>query len=105
MIFVSLMLCFCGFIALSLAMNRHYQQVAGQPLERSTQVALRVAGSVLLAAGMFICIGGWGTSVGIALWCGVLSMAALLQVLLLTYRPTLLTSVARTLQRRASSTS
>ncbi|HWK55650.1 MAG TPA: DUF3325 domain-containing protein [Hyphomicrobiales bacterium] len=81
-------LCFLGFICLSLSMNRHYRQLWPQGTPSRTQVwTLRGVGYCSLALALAPAIAAQGTAVGIVLWCGLLTVAALLQAMLLTYRP------------------
>jgi len=78
---------------LSWAMNRHYVQFqpasAKQSMPRPQRqiIIARIVGySCLLAAGG-LCIVSQGLSVGLVFWMGLITLAALLQSLLLTYRP------------------
>jgi hypothetical protein len=82
--------CFAGMAALSLAMDRHYQQVAGRSEPpRPHRMALRTAGWLLLAISLWPCIAGWGSSVGLVAWCGFLTAGALLVAWTLPYVPRL----------------
>ena len=93
MTFISFTLLFIGFAGLSLTMNRHYSQL--QPLTaknsspRSKQLilAIRAMAYACLAAGLVFCINSQGVSIGLVFWTGLLTLAALLQSLLLSYRP------------------
>jgi len=87
MIALSLLLSFCAFSALSLAMNRHHQQVFGRAVTPRRQTLLRAAGALLLVLAIPPAVKGWGLSVGLAVWCVQLTLAAQAQLLLLTYRP------------------
>lgn len=79
-------LCYAGMAALCLGMDRHHQQVWSRkaPLR---QRGLRLLGWLLLAVALWPCIQAWGSSVGVVIWFGLLSAAALVLVLLLPYRP------------------
>lgn len=79
-------LCYAGMAALCLGMDRHHRQVWSRIAPR-LQRGLRVAGWLLLAVALWPCIRAWGGSVGVVVWFGLLSAAALLLVLLLPYRP------------------
>lgn len=78
---------FAGFVALSLAMDRHHEQVFGRgvALPRSRRRALRAAGSAALAVSLVASLAAQGPTQGWVLWCGVLTLAAIGQVLTLTY--------------------
>lgn len=79
-------LSYAGMAALCLGMDRHHRQVwAGTAPAR--QRLLRTLGWLLLAAAIWPCIRAWGGSVGVVIWFGLISAAALVLVLLLPYRP------------------
>ncbi|MFP6848312.1 MAG: DUF3325 domain-containing protein [Pseudomonas sp.] len=79
-------LCYAGMAALCLGMDRHHQQVWSRKAPRR-QRGLRLAGWLLLAIALWPCVQAWGGAVGVVIWFGLLSAAALLLVLLLPYRP------------------
>ena len=79
-------LCYAGMAALCLGMDRHHRQVWSRTAPRR-QPGLRVGGWLLLAVALWPCIQVWGASVGVVIWFGLLSAAALLLVLLLPYQP------------------
>ncbi|MGL4316030.1 MAG: DUF3325 domain-containing protein [Pseudomonas sp.] len=79
-------LCYAGMAALCLGMDRHHQQVWSRKAPR-LQRGLRLAGWLLLGVALWPCIRAWGSSVGVVIWFGLLTGAALLLVLLLPYRP------------------
>jgi hypothetical protein len=60
--------------------------MVGEPLAAASG-ALRVAGSVALAAGAAWAVAANGVGVGLVLWCGALTLAAVCIVLCLSYRP------------------
>ncbi len=85
---VALALSYAGMAGLSLAMDRHHEQVTGQgevPLPRRR--ALRASASVLLALALLACTGAWGTTVGFVAWCGFLTAGGLPVAWLMAYRP------------------
>jgi Protein of unknown function (DUF3325) len=81
-------LCLAGMGALSLAMDRHHEQIHPRSaLTRQRRRALRIAGLLLLASSLACCVAGWGAGVGVVTWFGGLSTGALSIAVLLTYRP------------------
>lgn len=78
---------FAGFVALSLAMDRHHEQVFGRgvALPRVRRRALRAVGAGALGVSLAASIAAQGPTQGWVLWCGVLTLAAIGQVLTLTY--------------------
>ncbi|GLS96180.1 DUF3325 domain-containing protein [Piscinibacter gummiphilus] len=86
---VSLVAAFGGFVALSLAMDRHHEQVFGRgaDLPRRRRWALRLTGTGALGVSLAASLAAQGPTQGWVLWCGVLTVAAVGQVLALTYAP------------------
>ena len=77
-----------GFYALSLAMDRHYEDSFGRGSSPGrARRWLRVAGGVALLLSMVLCFSLEGTGQGTVLWCGLLTVAALLVSLTLSYAP------------------
>jgi len=77
-----------GFVALCLAMQRHHEQVLGhRRIPPGRQGMLAGGGWLLLAASLAppVLDSGWG--LGLVVWTGLLTAAALPVVLMLTYRP------------------
>ena len=94
MMWICLALCFSGFSAVSLSTERHHAQVfegKGGPRRRQ---ALRLLGWLLLGGAIIPGVIELGPSVGVALWAAVLSVAAGVLVLLLTYKPHLIVPLA-----------
>lgn len=89
MMVLSFALAFIGFATLSLAMKRHFSQMQPRGKKVSPQQVLvfRIVGYLCLLLAGVLCIMAQGVAVGLVLWMGVLTAAALLQSLLLTYRP------------------
>lgn len=89
MMVLSFALAFVGFVALSFAMKRHFSQMLprGKKLSSQQVVVFSVVGYLSLLLAGVLCIMVQGVAVGLVLWMGVLTAAALLQSLLLTYRP------------------
>lgn len=74
-----------GFASLALSTQRHHRELFGTPPARRRVVALRVAGWMLLCVSLAACIKGPGWPVGSVLWFGMLTVAALPVILILTY--------------------
>jgi hypothetical protein len=77
-----------GFVCLCLAMQRHHEQALGHrrippPLRRR----LAGGGWLLLAASLALLVHAAGWGLGLVIWTGLLTAAALPVVVLLTYRP------------------
>jgi hypothetical protein len=83
----ALSLAYAGMALLCQAMKRHQRQVWNREISTRTAGKSRCAGWLLIVLALFPCGGGWGWSVGIVAWCGSLSAAALLLVILLAYVP------------------
>ena len=78
-----------GWIALSLAMDRHYADVHGRGKEpdAGTRRLFRIAGSLALLAVFAISVALEGWTIGTVLCQGIMTAGALLFVLLLSYAP------------------
>ncbi|KIY40309.1 membrane protein [Pseudomonas sp. 10-1B] len=87
MIEFSLALCFSGFGALCLGLERHHEQVFGHKPGARKRHLLRLLGWLLLACAIAPAVNRLGPSIGLALWVSALSLAAVTQMLLLSYRP------------------
>ena len=78
-----------GFSALSLAMDRHYEDYKGRG--HAPTAALRrwmqLGGALGLALSLWAAIAGYGSAQGWVFWFGVMTVAALAVVLTLTYAP------------------
>lgn len=79
-------LCYSGMAALCLSMDRHHRQVWHRTAP-ARQRWLHIVGWILLAIAIWPCVRAWGSSVGVVVWFGLLSAAALVLVFLLPYRP------------------
>lgn len=77
-----------GFLALSLAMDRHYEDSYGRGSQPgSARPWLRLAGSATLACSLVLSLCLQGMAQGWVLWLGVLTLAAVAATLLLSYLP------------------
>jgi len=85
---VGFTLSFLGCVLLSLSMKRHYVQVnRNGSLDKRVSVLLRVLAYLCLFACGTVCIQRYGVGIGLVWWWGLLTLTALLQTLLLAYRP------------------
>lgn len=84
-----------AFTALSLAMERHQEQIFGRALAMDASVAWRLIGIALLALSLASCAtAGWSGAVAVTAWIGVLTFGALLTGWMLTYVPRHLMRIA-----------
>lgn len=87
--FVTYALAYAGMTALCLAMEKHYvQAMRGADLPAGRKKCLKVMGWSLLALGILSSIHGWNPTIGIVVWSGFVSVAAISVVLVLSYFPT-----------------
>lgn len=82
-------LAYAGWAALSLAMGRHYRQVAGRAPAPHLATGLRLTGTVALVLSLFACANASGWSVGTVVWFGILSATGLAWIALLAGAPRL----------------
>ena len=76
-----------GMAALALGMERHHRAVFGVVPSLVIRRSWRIPGWLLLAAGLLPCLAGWGVSIGMVLWVGLLTFALLVvAVVLAGYR-------------------
>lgn len=78
-----------GFAALSLAMDRHYEDFKGRgnTPPASLRRWMRVAGALGLVLSLWAAIAGYGSAQGWVFWFGAMTVAAMAVVLTLTYAP------------------
>jgi len=91
---ISVALAFPGFVALCFGMERHQEDLLGKVLSKSALIAWRCLGTVGLVLALVVCLQAWSVSIGIAAWAGLLTFAAMLLGLLLTYAPQLVVRLA-----------
>jgi hypothetical protein len=85
----SLILAYCAWQALSLAMDRHYADIHGRGAEPSVRQR-RYAhglGTLALVLALAVCVQNSGWGIGAVAWLGSMTIAALLLVLQLSYAP------------------
>lgn len=91
---LALLLCYGGFTALCLSMDRHHADLLRRkPTARRRQV-MRVGGWLLLILSLWAGVSANGWGLGLVEWFAVLMLSALVLVLLLPYRPRLALSLA-----------
>jgi hypothetical protein len=88
------LLCYGGFTALCLSMERHYAQLLGRKSSLKARRGLRFVGWLLLGLALWaaVSVGGW--AFGLVRWCAVLMLSVLLLVMLMPYRPRMALSLA-----------
>lgn len=87
MMLLATALCYAAMAGLSLAMPRHYSQLNATGLSAAYQRLLRLVSMALLILSLWPVISMWGVVVGIVIWLGLLSVAAVWWVYLLAYWP------------------
>lgn len=94
---LGLVLSYCAWSALALAMDRHYADIHGRGAEPSAQLRRRMRwlGSLGLALAFAVAVAMQGWTIGPVGWLGLLAMAGVLQVLSLTYLPARVPLLAR----------
>lgn len=70
-----------GFASLALGMERHHRDLAGRSLSARMRRRIASAGWCALALSCVAAVHAWGVAVGIALWLGLLSLAATMVLL------------------------
>ena len=93
MLLVSL-LCYAGFTALCLSMDRHHADLLGRKPSQRLCLGLKLAGGLLLVLSLWLAVSVPGWALGLVEWFAVLMLSALLLVLLLPYRPRLALALA-----------
>jgi len=84
---LAFLLMFLAFAAIAASMARHRQQLGTERHSPAQLLYWRISGYALLAASLVPCLLHWNPSIALALWCGLLTPAALLLGMLLTYAP------------------
>ncbi|WP_223450745.1 MULTISPECIES: DUF3325 domain-containing protein [unclassified Pseudomonas] len=91
---LSLLLCYSGFTALCLSMDRHHAELLGGKPTAHRRRLLKLGGWLLLVLSLWAAVSSTGWGLGLVEWCAVLMLSALLLVLLMPYRPRLALSMA-----------
>ena len=89
-------LCYSGFTALCLAMEKHQLELYGKARASVQRMRVwRIVGWLLLALSLLICVRVDGWNIGPVYWLGALSVSALLLAFwLLPYRPKVIAPLA-----------
>ena len=85
----TLSLAYSAWVALSLAMDRHYADIHGRGAEPGALLRKRGRwlGTLALTAAFAVCVRDSGWGIGPVAWLGTMTIAALLLVLQLCYAP------------------
>jgi hypothetical protein len=75
-------------VLLSVSLNRHYKQVFADlsNVERA-RLPMRTLGYACVLSSLLPCVAAEGLWVGLVLWISIVALAAMLQALLLAWRP------------------
>jgi len=93
MAITSLALMFIAFVALAATMAKHQNQLGGKLFSARQLQIWQGAGWSLLALSLWPCLLRWNTSIALAAWLGLLTLAALILGLMFTYTPKLIGSL------------
>lgn len=89
----SFLFAFAGMMALSLAMDRHYEQLTKEREVPAVRRRLaRLVGWLLLLVSITLVIHAWSVSAGLTFWCAIITLAALVVACGMTYMPRLTTA-------------
>lgn len=91
MILLAFFLAHVGFMAFALSIARHRRDLHLKPIGARHAIGLRICGYVLLGIALWPCWILFALSVGIIVWIGTLSVAAILLAGLLAWPPCLAT--------------
>ncbi|MET0847329.1 MAG: DUF3325 domain-containing protein [Pseudomonas sp.] len=91
---LALLLCYGGFTALCLSMDRHHAELLGRKSSGRRRKAFRLSGWLLLAVSLWAAVSRAGWGLGLVEWFAVLMLSVLLLVLLMPYRPRLALALA-----------
>lgn len=88
------LLCYGGFTALCLSMDRHHAELLGRKPSDRQCLSLRLAGWLLLALSLWAAVAATRWAFGLVQWFAVLMLSALLLTGLMPYRPRMALSLA-----------
>ncbi|NQZ23494.1 MAG: DUF3325 domain-containing protein [Colwellia sp.] len=89
MMLFALFFMFVGLIVFSLSMKRNFKQCYPQIKRPSLRLLFifRLIGYLSLSISIYLCVLMQGLGLGLVIWFGAVTIASLLQVIFLTYRP------------------
>lgn len=88
------LLCYGGFTALCLSMDRHHAELLGRKASIAERRRFKWAGWLLLGMSLWAAVSVAGWAFGLVQWCAVLMLSALLLVMLMPYRRRMALSLA-----------
>ncbi|MHC8355749.1 DUF3325 domain-containing protein [Pseudomonas sp. LB3P81] len=91
---LALLLCYGGFTALCLSMDRHHAELLGRKPSARRRPLMKLGGWLLLVLSLWAAVSSTGWGLGLVEWFAVLMLSALLLVLLMPYQPRLALSLA-----------
>ena len=91
---LSLLLCYGGFTALCLSMDRHHAELLGGKPTAHRRRLLKLGGWLLLVLSLWAAVSSTGWGLGLVEWFAVLMLSAMVLVLLMPYRPRLALALA-----------
>jgi hypothetical protein len=88
------LLCYGGFTALCLSMDRHHAELLGRKPTLVMRRRMKLAGWLLLALSLWAAVSTTGWALGLVEWFAVLMLSGLSLVMLMPYRPRLVLVLA-----------
>jgi len=86
-VIASLALMFIAFVALASTMAKHQDSLGSKLFSARQLQCWQISGWSLLALSLWPCLLRWNTSIALAAWFGLLTLAALVLGLMFTYTP------------------
>ena len=85
---IAFITCLAGFAALALSQPKHARDVLAHRNTPNKRRLCRIAGWVLLALSLVLCLAAWGGATGWVAWFGLATAAVFIVALTMTYRIT-----------------
>ena len=83
---LSLALCYAGFVALALSMPRHHEELRGGKFDAAGRWRWRAAGAGLLGISVWPALARWpNVPIAISAWLGIATVAAFALAMVLTW--------------------